>query len=272
MGDVCPGSVFHRLVDPDGSDMRAVGDFLDSALSAGCPCGALCGAEESVAGEIQNTGTIKDKGENKNAMGEEVNFRSAMRGYKREDVWEYVENKKEEIFQLTKNSEEEKKRSQDKIQELERLLRQEEESQKAVMEQLQEENEALKQDNETLKKNLAALEEIVGELREKYKNEEAEKKKIQNKLGREVLRQRAENQELQERLQEAEKNAGTRAEYEEVREVVSEVQYKIAEYVSAINKTQQKLGTMYQRMNAVKKKVAKELEKAESAAAQQEEE
>ena len=126
--------------------------------------------------------------------------------------------------------------------------------------------------NETLKKNLAALEEIVGELREKYKNEEAEKKKIQNKLGREVLRQRAENQELQERLQEAEKNAGTRAEYEEVREVVSEVQYKIAEYVSAINKTQQKLGTMYQRMNAVKKKVAKELEKAESTAAQQEEE
>lgn len=87
-----------------------------------------------MAGKIQNTGTIKDKGENKNAMGEEVNFRSAMRGYKREDVWEYVENKKEEIFQLTKNSEEEKKRSQDKIQELERLLRQEEESQKAVME------------------------------------------------------------------------------------------------------------------------------------------
>ena len=243
MGDVCPGSGFHRRVDPDGSDMRAVGDFLDSALSAGCPRGALCGAEESVAGEIQNTGTIKDKGENKNVMGEEVNFRSAMRGYKKEDVWEYVENKKEEIFQLTKNREEEKK-----------------------------ENEALKQDNETLKKNLAALEEIVGELREKYKNEEAEKKKIQNKLGREVLRQRAENQELQERLQEAEKNAGTRAEYEEVREVVSEVQYKIAEYVSAINKTQQKLGTMYQRMNAVKKKVAKELEKAESAAAQQEEE
>lgn len=205
-------------------------------------------------------------------MAEDVTFRSAMRGYKKEDVLEYVENTKDELFRLKKDSEEEKKRLQDRIDELERILEQEEVKQKAFLEQKQEEAEKLEKENETLKKNLSSLEEIVTELRENYRKEEAEKKKIQNKLGREVLRQRSENQKLQNLLQEAEKNAGTRAEYEEVRDVVSEVQYKIAEYVNFLNKSQQKLGTLYQNMNGIKKKVAKEIEKAETAAAGREEE
>lgn len=205
-------------------------------------------------------------------MAEDVTFRSAMRGYKKEDVLEYVENTKDELFRLKKDSEEEKKRLQDRIDELERILEQEEVKQKAFLEQKQEEAEKLEKENETLKKNLSSLEEIVTELRENYRKEEAEKKKIQNKLGREVLRQRSENQKLQNLLQEAEKNVGTRAEYEEVRDVVSEVQYKIAEYVNFLNKSQQKLGTLYQNMNGIKKKVAKEIEKAETAAAGREEE
>lgn len=205
-------------------------------------------------------------------MAEDVTFRSAMRGYKKEDVLEYVENTKDELFRLKKDSEEEKKRLQDRIDELERILEQGEVKQKAFLEQKQEEAEKLEKENETLKKNLSSLEEIVTELRENYRKEEAEKKKIQNKLGREVLRQRSENQKLQNLLQEAEKNAGTRAEYEEVRDVVSEVQYKIAEYVNFLNKSQQKLGTLYQNMNGIKKKVAKEIEKAETAAAGREEE
>lgn len=205
-------------------------------------------------------------------MAEDVTFRSAMRGYKKEDVLEYVENTKDELFRLKKDSEEEKKRLQDRIDELERILEQEEVKQKAFLEQKQEEAEKLEKENETLKKNLSSLEEIVTELRENYRKEEAEKKKIQNKLGREVLRQRSENQKLQKLLQEAEKNVGTRAEYEEVRDVVSEVQYKIAEYVNFLNKSQQKLGTLYQNMNGIKKKVAKEIEKAETAAAGREEE
>lgn len=205
-------------------------------------------------------------------MAEDVTFRSAMRGYKKEDVLEYVENTKDELFRLKKDSEEEKKRLQDRIDELERILEQEEVKQKAFLEQKQEEAEKLEKENETLKKNLSSLEEIVTELRENYRKEEAEKKKIQNKLGREVLRQRSENQKLQNLLQEAEKNVGTRAEYEEVRDVVSEVQYKIAEYVNFLNKSQQKLGTLYQNMNGIKKKVAKEIEKAETAAGGREEE
>lgn len=205
-------------------------------------------------------------------MAEDVTFRSAMRGYKKEDVLEYVENTKDELFRLKKDSEEEKKRLQDRIDELERILEQGEVKQKAFLEQKQEEAEKLEKENETLKKNLSSLEEIVTELRENYRKEEAEKKKIQNKLGREVLRQRSENQKLQNLLQEAEKNVGTRAEYEEVRDVVSEVQYKIAEYVNFLNKSQQKLGTLYQNMNGIKKKVAKEIEKAETAAAGREEE
>ena len=205
-------------------------------------------------------------------MAEDVTFRSAMRGYNKEDVLEYVENTKDELFRLKKDSEEEKKRLQDRIDELERILEQGEVKQKAFLEQKQEEAEKLEKENETLKKNLSSLEEIVTELRENYRKEEAEKKKIQNKLGREVLRQRSENQKLQNLLQEAEKNAGTRAEYEEVRDVVSEVQYKIAEYVNFLNKSQQKLGTLYQNMNGIKKKVAKEIEKAETAAAGREEE
>ena len=89
---------------------------------------------------------------------------------------------------------------------------------------------------------------------------EAEKRVLKEKLGREVLRLRTENQELKEKLQEAERNIGSEADYEGVRDAVSEVQYKIAEYVNIINKTQQSLAETYQKMNGIKKKVAEQME------------
>ena len=89
---------------------------------------------------------------------------------------------------------------------------------------------------------------------------EAEKRILREKLGKEVLKLRAENQELKEKLQEAERNIGSEADYEGVRNAVSEVQYKIAEYVNTINKTQQSLADTYQKMNEIKKKVAEQME------------
>lgn len=49
-----------------------------------------------------------------------------------------------------------------------------------------------------------------------------------------------------------------------MRSAVSEVQYKIAEYVNVLNKTQQKLAETYQSMNGIKKRVADKIAMEES--------
>ena len=51
--------------------------------------------------------------------------------------------------------------------------------------------------------------------------------------------------------------------HEVVHQAVSEVQYKIAEYVNVINKTQQSLAETYQGMNGIKKKLAAKMTKEE---------
>ena len=155
-------------------------------------------------------------------MGEELEFRTAVGGYKKDDVLEYVENMNDKLSQMSRAHEEETKRYQSRIQELEELLRQEEE-------------------------NSAAL-------------AEDQDKRLEG-LAREILRLREENKVLREKLEKAEGNIGSRADYEGVRSAVSEVQYKIAEYVNVLNKTQQKLAATYQEMNGIKKKIADQLEK-----------
>ena len=96
---------------------------------------------------------------------------------------------------------------------------------------------------------------------QEYLKAEQMKNAIKDKLAREILRLREENKVLREKLEKAEGNIGSRADYEGVRSAVSEVQYKIAEYVNVLNKTQQKLAATYQEMNGIKKKIADQLEK-----------
>ena len=59
-------------------------------------------------------------------MGEELEFRTAVGGYKKDDVLEYVENMNDRLDQMTRAHEKETKGYQDRIQELEDLLKQEE--------------------------------------------------------------------------------------------------------------------------------------------------
>ena len=70
-------------------------------------------------------------------MGEELEFRTAVGGYRKDDVLEYVENMNDKIFQLNRAHEEESKAYRKKIEELEKLLRQEE-TNGAVLAQQQE--------------------------------------------------------------------------------------------------------------------------------------
>ena len=154
-------------------------------------------------------------------MENEITFKTSVGGYKRDQVIEYVENMNEQMFCLKKASEEAAANYEAKIKELE------------------------------------------GQYKEVHSDTvrlEAEKRILREKLGKEVLKLRAENQELKEKLQEAERNIGSEADYEGVRNAVSEVQYKIAEYVNTINKTQQSLADTYQKMNEIKKKVAEQME------------
>ena len=97
---------------------------------------------------------------------------------------------------------------------------------------------------------------------EQRDREAREKQNIKEKLAKEILRLRAENQVLRENWKDAENRAGCKEDYEAVREAVSEAQFKIIEYVNIINKTQESLGETYQRMNGIKKKIAEEIEKA----------
>ena len=194
-------------------------------------------------------------------MGEELEFRTAVGGYKKDDVLEYVENMNDKLSQMSRAHEEETKRYQSRIQELEELLRQEEENSAALAEDQDKRLEGLARENSRLQDALTMAEEKQKFTQQEYLKAEQMKNAIKDKLAREILRLREENKVLREKLEKAEGNIGSRADYEGVRSAVSEVQYKIAEYVNVLNKTQQKLAATYQEMNGIKKKIAAQLEK-----------
>lgn len=194
-------------------------------------------------------------------MGEELEFRTAVGGYKKDDVLEYVENMNDKLSQMSRAHEEETKRYQSRIQELEELLRQEEENSTALAEDQDKRLEGLARENSRLQDALTMAEEKQKFTQQEYLKAEQMKNAIKDKLAREILRLREENKVLREKLEKAEGNIGSRADYEGVRSAVSEVQYKIAEYVNVLNKTQQKLAATYQEMNGIKKKIADQLEK-----------
>ena len=194
-------------------------------------------------------------------MGEELEFRTAVGGYKKDDVLEYVENMNDKLSQMSRAHEEETKRYQSRIQELEELLRQEEENSAALAEDQDKRLEGLARENSRLQDALTMAEEKQKFTQQEYLKAEQMKNAIKDKLAREILRLREENKVLREKLEKAEGNIGSRADYEGVRSAVSEVQYKIAEYVNVLNKTQQKLAATYHEMNGIKKKIADQLEK-----------
>ena len=194
-------------------------------------------------------------------MGEELEFRTAVGGYKKDDVLEYVENMNDKLSQMSRAHEEETKRYQSRIQELEELLRQEEENSAALAEDQDKRLEGLARENSRLQDALTMAEEKQKFTQQEYLKAEQMKNAIKDKLAREILRLLEENKVLREKLEKAEGNIGSRADYEGVRSAVSEVQYKIAEYVNVLNKTQQKLAATYQEMNGIKKKIADQLEK-----------
>ena len=202
-------------------------------------------------------------------MGEELEFRTAVGGYKKDDVLEYVENMNDKLDQMTRAHEEETKGYQDRIRELEDLLKQEEENSAVLSEEQDKRLEGLAKENSRLQDELAVAEEKLKITQQDYLKTEQMKNLIKDKLAREILRLREENKTLKERLEEAEENIGSKADYEGVRSAVSEVQYKIAEYVNILNKTQQKLAGTYQNMNSIKKRIAEQIEKIEKEVAQE---
>ena len=204
-------------------------------------------------------------------MGEELEFRTAVGGYKKDDVLEYVENMNDKLDQMTRAHEEETKGYQDRIRELEDLLKQEEENSAVLSEEQDKRLEGLAKENSRLQDELAIAEEKLKITQQDYLKTEQMKNLIKDKLAREILRLREENKTLKERLEEAEENIGNKADYEGVRSAVSEVQYKIAEYVNILNKTQQKLAGTYQDMNSIKKRIAEQIEKIEKEVAQEKE-
>ena len=193
-------------------------------------------------------------------MENEITFKTSVGGYRRDEVIEYVESMNEKIFYMKKEHEDAVANYKVRIKELEDLLKQGEINEAALMEEKGAKLEACETENTRLREELEKLEEQYKVVRSDVTKLEAEKRILKDKLGREVLRLRTENQDLKEKLQEAEKNIGSEADYEGVRDAVSEVQYKIAEYVNIINKTQQSLAETYQKMNGIKKKVAEQLE------------
>ncbi len=196
-------------------------------------------------------------------MGAELEFRTAVGGYKKDDVLEYVENMNDKLDQMTRAHEEETKGYQNRIKELEELLKQEEENSAALAEDQDKRLEGLAKENSRLQDELAIAEEKQRMTQQDYQKTEQMKNMIKDKLAREILRLREENREMKEKLEEAEENIGSKADYEGVRSAVSEVQYKIAEYVNILNKTQQKLAGTYQDMNSIKKRIAEQIEKIE---------
>ena len=157
-------------------------------------------------------------------MGEELECRTAVGGYRKDDVLEYVENMNDKIFQLNRAHEEESKAYRKKIEELEKLLRQEETNGAVLAQQQEDRQKELEERNQVLEEEKAKAEEKWKQIYEEYIRGESEKKLIKEKLAREILRLREENKILKERLAEAENNVGGKGDFEAVRSAVSEVQ------------------------------------------------
>ena len=202
-------------------------------------------------------------------MENELTFRTAVGGYRKDEVMEYVENLNDEMFRMKKEYEDELVKLRLKVQELESLLQQEETNSSALAGEQHEKIKNLEEENSSLKDNLEKTAGVLEQIKVQCKEAEAdrdreaeEKQNIKEKLAKEILRLRAENKVLRENWKDAEKRAGCKEDYEAVREVVSEAQFKITEYVNIINKTQESLGETYQQMNGIKRKIAEEIEKA----------
>ena len=202
-------------------------------------------------------------------MENELTFRTSVGGYRKDEVMEYVENLNDEMFHMKKTYEDEIGKLRVKVQELETLLQQSEsnasrlsEEQSARIEKLEEENADLKDNLDTITRELGGVKIQYQKAQTQRDKEALEKQSIKEKLAKEILRLRAENQVIRENWKDAENRAGCKEDYEAVREAVSEAQFKITEYVNIINKTQESLGETYQRMNGIKKKIAQEIEKA----------
>ena len=202
-------------------------------------------------------------------MENELTFRTSVGGYRKDEVMEYVENLNDEMFHMKKTYEDEIGRLRVKVQELETLLQQSESNASRLAEEQSARIEKLEEENADLKDNLDTITRELGEVKIQYQKaqtqrdkEALEKQSIKEKLAKEILRLRAENQVIRENWKDAENRAGCKEDYEAVREAVSEAQFKVTEYVNIINKTQESLGETYQRMNGIKKKIAQEIEKA----------
>lgn len=202
-------------------------------------------------------------------MENELTFRTSVGGYRKDEVMEYVENLNDEMFHMKKTYEDEIGKLRVKVQELETLLQQSESNASRLAEEQSARIEKLEEENADLKENLDTATRELGEVKIQYQKaqtqrdkEALEKQSIKEKLAKEILRLRAENQVIRENWKDAENRAGCKEDYEAVREAVSEAQFKITEYVNIINKTQESLGETYQRMNGIKKKIAQEIEKA----------
>ena len=202
-------------------------------------------------------------------MENELTFRTSVGGYRKDEVMEYVENLNDEMFHMKKTYEDEIGKLRVKVQELETLLQQSESNASRLSEEQSARIEKLEEENADLKDNLDTITRELGEVKIQYQKaqtqrdkEALEKQSIKEKLAKEILRLRAENQVIRENWKDAENRAGCKEDYEAGREAVSEAQFKITEYVNIINKTQESLGETYQRMNGIKKKIAQEIEKA----------
>ena len=202
-------------------------------------------------------------------MENELTFRTSVGGYRKDEVMEYVENLNDEMFHMKKTYEDEIGKLRVKVQELETLLQQSESNASRLSEEQSARIEKLEEENADLKDNLDTITRELGEVKIQYQKaqtqrdkEALEKQSIKEKLAKEILRLRAENQVIRENWKDAENRAGCKEDYEAVREAVSEAQFKVTEYVNIINKTQESLGETYQRMNGIKKKIAQEIEKA----------
>ena len=202
-------------------------------------------------------------------MENELTFRTSVGGYRKDEVMEYVENLNDEMFHMKKTYEDEIGKLRVKVQELETLLQQSESNASRLSEEQSARIEKLEEENADLKEKLDTATRELGEVKIQYQKaqtqrdkEALEKQSIKEKLAKEILRLRAENQVIRENWKDAENRAGCKEDYEAVREAVSEAQFKITEDVNIINKTQESLGETYQRMNGIKKKIAQEIEKA----------
>ena len=99
-------------------------------------------------------------------MEQEVNFRSSVGGYKKDDVIEYVENTNEEIFRMKKEREEEAAGYQARIQELEALLRQEETNSSQLAEEQSRKLQRLEGENQRLQEDLDKMEDLCYYIKE----------------------------------------------------------------------------------------------------------